>query len=137
MKKYLIIVAVIVCALFFWYQRGVRVANETITPNTLIVFSKNGCPHCHDALSFINTSVREQFPNLPVRVLDVDDETNLAALFAVAKDRKLNLNHLGTPILILNGRTIVGWSSSSEKKLLSAIKAIPVTDKKDLTSAGK
>lgn len=122
MRKIIALLLVLIGFLFFLMKRGEQVALDSIPSDTLVVFSKTGCHHCHDAFAYINDSFKKQFPQLPILVLDVDYDNNLAKLFAVAKRYHIPEKKLGTPFLLYNGRFLIGWKPQYEKKLVAIIK---------------
>ena len=135
MRKIIAILLVLAGFVFFLMKRGEQVALDSIPANSLVIFTKTGCYHCHDALTFINDSVRKKYPNLQIANLDVDRDNNLARLLAVAKHYRIPNNKLGTPVLLYNGQILIGWQVSYENKLLTMIQS--ANAKKDLTSGSK
>ena len=122
MRKIFALLLVLIGFLFFLMKRGEQVALDSIPQNTLVVFTKTGCYHCHDAMTFINNTVKKQYPALPVLDLDVDQDNNLARLLAVAKHYRIPTDRLGTPVLLLNDQILIGWGPKYEPKLLTLIK---------------
>ena len=94
---------------------------------SLVVFSKEGCSHCHDAMAFIDEQVKKQYPDLPILIWDVERDDNLAKLLAVAKSYRIPNDRLGTPVLLYNGQILIGWQPRYEKKLLGMIKSAQKT----------
>ena len=123
MKKIIFVILAILCLLGALYMRGERLVRESMPADVLFVFSQKGCPHCQSALAFIDETVRPKYPNLKIEVLDVADQKNLLKLSVVAKQYKLR--DIGTPILVLNGKALMGWPKKNEKVLLSIIDSLP------------
>ena len=121
MKKIMIlIIALIVgCVFYQWFHENKIV--KSFDTDTLYVFSQETCGHCHSALSFIDQKLRLKNPNLKVEVLDIKEQGNYGKLLAVAKKYKLNMKALGTPVILFNEQTIVGWGENSEEKLLKLV----------------
>ena len=120
MKKIILIIALVfglVCYQKFNEHRIIKSFNT----ETLYVFSQEGCGHCHSALSFIDSKVRLSYPTLKVEVLDIKKDGNYGKLLTVAKAYGLDINALGTPVLLFNEQTIIGWSAKSEEKLLKLL----------------
>lgn len=126
MKKVFVALLLVFACLFLLYQRGEQVIQNSVSSaDTLFIFSQTGCSHCQHALEFIDGTVRKKYPHLKVEILNVADGDNMTKLYVVAKQHKLNLKELGTPVLLINGKAMMGWSPDHEKKLLSIIRAIP------------
>ena len=123
MRKIIALLLVLAGFVFFLVKRGEQVALDSIPQNTLVVFTKTGCSHCHDALAFIDSTIKKQYPALPILNWDVDKGDNLARLLAVAKHYRIATNRIGTPVLLFNGQILVGWQPRYEQKLLSIIKS--------------
>ena len=122
MKKVLIALLVVFAIIFFLVKHGENVVNESLNGDELIVFSQEGCGHCHNALAFINSTIKEKYPNLIVNIKDVQKEKkNMTTLIFVAKKHGLDLSKLGTPVILFNNNIIVGWSSKKENELLKLL----------------
>ena len=123
MRKIFALLLVLIGFLFFLMKRGEQAALDSIPQNTLVVFTKTGCYHCHDAMAFINADVKKQYPSAPVLNWDVDHGDNLARLLAVAKHYRIPTDRIGTPVLLFNGQILIGWDTRNEQKLLNMIKS--------------
>ena len=117
----LVLVIGVICLLF---QRGERVALSSLPSDTVIMFSKTGCSHCREAMAFIDTVVRREYPDVPIHILNVDTSDNMAKLWAVVRHHRLNPERVGTPLIVINDRVMMGWTKNHEKLLLSAIRAL-------------
>ena len=90
MKKAVILVILLLIGGFLLYSRGERLIAKSIPTDTLIVFSQKKCPHCHNALGYIDETVRKTYPNLKIEVWDVAEGKNMTKLLVVAKKHRLN-----------------------------------------------
>jgi len=124
MKKFIVVILFGVCLLGLLYMRGLNIVRKSMPNDTLIVFFQKDCPHCHAAMTFIDETVRSKYPDLKIEFLDVDKRENMLKLSVVSKQHNLG-SRIGTPIWVLNGKASMGWSSKSEKTLLSLIKSLP------------
>ena len=130
MRKVVALLLVLIGFLFFLMKRGEQIALDSIPQNTLVVFTKTGCYHCHDAMAFINDDVKKQYPALPILNLDVDRDDNLARLLAVTKHYRIPTNQVGTPVLLFNGQILIGWDERYEQKLMDIVKSGFIPPKK-------
>ena len=135
MKNIFVLLILLVGGFFLLSKYGENVALNSLPADTLIVFSKAGCPHCEEASTFINKTVKKKYPNLKIQKLDVDNRKNLSKLIAVVKKHRLDEAEVSTPVLLLNDRILVSWEKDHEEKLLSMIQSISA--KKDLTRRQK
>ena len=124
MKKFIAFVLFGACLLGVLYVRGLHIVQESMPRDTLIVFFQKNCPHCHAAMAFIDETIRPTYPDLKIEYLDVEKQENFLKVSVAVRQYKLG-KHIGTPILILNGKALMGWSSKTEKNLLSIIKSLP------------
>ena len=76
MKKFFAVVLFGVCLLGLLYLRGLRIVQQSMPSDTLIVFFQKDCPHCHTAMTFINETVRPKYPDLKIEFLDVEKQEN-------------------------------------------------------------
>ena len=130
MRKIVALLLVLAGFVFFLIKRGEQAALDSIPQNTLVVFTKTGCSHCHDAMAFIEGTLKKQYPALPVLNLDVDRGNNLARLLAVAKHYRIATDRIGTPVLLFNGQILIGWMPRYEQKLTGIIKSGLATPQK-------
>ena len=114
---------------------GENAVLNSIPRDTLIVFSKKGCTHCEEASAFIDKTIQKKYRGLKIQKMDVDNRKNLAKLVTIAKRYHLKEEELMTPVLLLNGEILVGWTKAHEGKLLSMVKTLSA--KKDLTRRQK
>lgn len=121
MKRFLIGAGVVVILLggYFLLPR----AEGGVRKDGLYLFSQEKCGHCHDALAVVNTRIRENYPTLPVFVLDIAQRKNRDLFWAYAKAYELDESKLGTPLIFIGERALVGWSGASEGLLTDAIDA--------------
>lgn len=121
MKKTIILIIAIILGLVCYQKFNEHKIIKSFNAETLYVFSQEGCGHCHNALSFINNKMRLSHPTLKVEVLDIKEDGNYGKLLTVAKAYDLDMNALGTPVLLFNEQTIIGWGAKSEEKLLKLL----------------
>ena len=125
MKKAFVVLILLGGIFFLLMKWGEQVAMNSTPKNSLVIFSKQGCSHCHDALAFINTEVKRKYPTLRILILDVDKDNNLERLISVAKHHRIPNEQLGTPVLLLNGKILIGWKTEYKKQLLDMIRKLP------------
>ena len=121
MKKTIILIIAIILGLVCYQKFNEHRIIKSFNTETLYVFSQESCGHCHSALSFIDSKVRLSYPTLKVEVLDIKKDGNYGKLLTVAKAYGLDIKALGTPVLLFNEQTIIGWGAKSEEKLLKLL----------------
>ncbi len=105
MKKYLL--ALLILPMFLL---GCGRTENDFSSNKLYFFYSDTCPHCHDALKYIDT----KYPELKLTMVNVANENGFELLIKAAKKFKLG-NRVGTPLFVWNNRYIMGWSPQNEK----------------------
>lgn len=84
---------------------------SAIQDNKLYFFYSTGCPHCHDALAYIN----DKYPDLTLSMVNVSNRDGYNLFIKCAK--KFNLgNQIGTPLFCMGDNYIMGWSDDYAKK---------------------
>lgn len=98
-------------------------ANNNITKqseiqdNKIYFFYSTGCPHCHDALAYIN----QKYPDLKLSMVNVSNRDGYNLFIKCAK--KFNLgNQIGTPLFCMGNKYIMGWSDEYAKKFDNDVK---------------
>lgn len=84
---------------------------EEISPNKIYLFFSNSCPHCHDALAYIN----REHPNLKVAMVNVADPVGYKLFVKCAQKFKLGRN-IGTPLFCMGDNYLMGWAPEYENK---------------------
>lgn len=86
---------------------------KAVTPedDKIYFFFSNTCPHCHDALDYIN----RKYPDLNVTLVNVADDDGYDMFAASAKKFKLG-SEVGTPLFCMGDNYIMGWSPEIEQK---------------------
>lgn len=103
-------------------QNIVEQKSVMLDESHLTVFSQKACSHCHHALGFINEKIKPVYP-VTVDVLDIAEQQNFDLLISVAEKRQLG-DQIGTPILIIGDKTLIGWSAKTEMELVNTLEAI-------------
>ncbi len=90
---------------------------EEIAPDKIYFFFSNTCPHCHDALNYLN----KKYPNLEISMTNVGNPEGFELFVKCA--RKFNLgNQIGTPLFCMGENHLMGWSPESEKEFDEYVK---------------
>ena len=85
--------------------------SENLNDNQIYFFYSNTCPHCHDAIEYINS----KYPELDVAMVNVSNPGGYELLFEAAQ--KYNLDEsVGTPLIAFGDNYIMGWSKQYEAK---------------------
>lgn len=109
MKKYAFLLAVLTF-LVSGCDTGTK-ADEEINPDKLYFFYSNGCPHCHDALEYIN----KKYPDLKMTMVNVGNPGGFNLMVKCA--RKFNLgDRIGTPLFCMGRKHLMGWAPQNECK---------------------
>ncbi len=116
MKNILFILVIVLAGAFIYLARP-----EPLPTDSLVVFSQQQCGHCHDALAFIEAEIKPAHPDLTVDVRDVADHKHMKQLMALVRERNLNTDNLGTPVLVLGDMVLVGWTEANEAALMQAV----------------
>ena len=123
MKKIVALLAVSVAVLFLLFKVGVDSVIQTIPNDSMVVFIKTGCPHCHHAMAFVDETVRRDYPNLKIEVLNVDKKENMEKLFAVIHRNHINPQKAGIPLILIDGHVLMGWDERRGHELTTLIRA--------------
>ena len=67
-------------------------------------FYSNTCPHCHEALAFVNAN----YPDLRMNMVNVATKQGQKKLMECARKFKLG-NRVGTPLFCMGDNYIMGW----------------------------
>ena len=104
MQKYLILLILPILLL------GCSAQTNNLDPEKLYFFYSDTCPHCHDALQYIDSA----YPNLKMSMVNVTNNTGLELLLRCARKFKLG-NSVGTPLFCLKDKYVMGWSAQNQK----------------------
>lgn len=79
--------------------------NSELSPNKVYFFYSNSCPHCHDALDYIN----QKYPDLKISMVNVGTGEGYEMLVRCARKFKLG-SQIGTPLFCMGSQYLMGWS---------------------------
>ena len=109
MKKFLL---VLLFALFpFW-----AFAEQGKDDNIFYFFYSYKCPHCHEAMPFVN-QIEKEYKDITFKKLEVLKVPENMALFR-EMTQKLGITGGGVPTFIFNGKFIVGFQSGHHDALI-------------------
>lgn len=91
---------------------------EDINSNELSVFVQDGCIHCKQAEEFLNNN---KFDNISVVFYNLKDESSLNYLFKQVARLNIPQDNLGTPILVLDNKYIIGFGEAEKALLIEMI----------------
>ena len=74
-------------------------------------YTHDGCPYCAKALKYIQIN----YPKLPVKIYEIDIAVNMRRFVECADKFKLDRKQLGTPLICMGDRYIMGWSPENQK----------------------
>lgn len=82
-------------------------------------FYSETCPHCHEAMPFVEKLEKEN-PDIQFKKLEVyKDELNFA-LFN-KKVEKLQIRNVGVPVFIFNNKYVVGFKAGKSEEKIKAL----------------
>ena len=113
-------------------DEGITLANKNYKENDdqviIYLFRGKGCPHCEDFLNFLNSISEEYGKYFKLVSFEVwYDKANSKLQNNVASF--MNAKSSGVPFIIIGDETFVGYSSSYDEQIKSAIKTLYNTDK--------
>ena len=86
------------------------VSQQQLDSDKIYFFYSNTCPHCHDALEYLNN----KYPDLELTMINVGTPDGYNLLIESA--RKFNLgNRVGTPLFVLGDKHLMGWAPEYAK----------------------
>ncbi len=100
-------------------------AEDAPATEVLYFFYSDSCPHCHEAMPFVEELEKER-PDITVKKLEVSkDEVNRAVF--IKKIEKLGIKGGGVPTFVFKDKHIVGFKKGvSEEKIRAMIGEKPV-----------
>lgn len=79
--------------------------NSELNPDKVYFFYSNSCPHCHDALEYIN----QKYPDLKISMVNVGTNEGYEMLIRCARKFKLG-SQIGTPLFCMGDKHLMGWA---------------------------
>lgn len=80
-------------------------ARTELSPDKVYFFYSNSCPHCHDALEYING----KYPELKLSMVNIGNSEGYDLLIKCARDFRLG-SRVGTPFFCMGSQYLMGWS---------------------------
>ena len=92
--------------------------------NILYFFYSSSCPHCHEAMPFVEELEKER-PDIEFRKLEVSGNEANRALFR-KRTEKLGIKRGGVPTFIFKDKYIVGFKKGDYEEKIRAMIGKPV-----------
>lgn len=104
MKK---IFYLLICSVFFVAACDGKTSKpqKEPAPDKVYFFYSNSCPHCHDALEYINA----KYPDLKLSMVNVGNSEGYDLLIKCARDFRLG-SRIGTPFFCMGSQYLMGLS---------------------------
>lgn len=95
----------------------------SLDPDKVYFFYTSTCPHCHDAIEYIN----DVAPGLELEIFEIRGVGRDLFLQCV---NKFNLpgNSIGTPLICMGNNYIMGWSPVESVKFMEYVKPFIMTE---------
>ena len=104
--------------LFIGLSLFLSACNETVDTNRIYVFSQPGCGHCVNAHEYM----LRYYENYDIKELNIREGSNMSYMLRYAKKFKINEQTLGTPLIIMGDKYIMGWGKNQIKEFNQNIK---------------
>ena len=105
MKKIFTVLTLVVAFLTGCSDKSTSATTNAETKEYISFFYSNTCPHCHEAMKFVNA----RYPDLRMNMVNVSTKQGQKKLLECAQ--KFNLgNRVGTPLFCMGDKYIMGWS---------------------------
>lgn len=118
MKKILLVLTAVFSLLTACKDHGqAAAATEEISPNKIYLFYSNSCPHCHDAMEYLDRN----YPDLKISLINVANRQGYEMLIKCAQ--KFNLGRqIGTPLFCMGNDYLMGWSPETANRFDALVK---------------
>ena len=103
MKKFILAIVILISACSGSVER--------LDKNKVYFFYSNGCPHCHDALAYID----KNYASVPVAMVNVASPGGYELLKQTAKDYRIS-GGVGTPLITFGDKYMLGWGRDSARQ---------------------
>ncbi len=117
MKKILLSLICMISLLGACQEHQSSITSKELSNNQIYLFYSNSCPHCHDAIAYLN----KNYPDLKLNMENVSTQQGYELLFKCAE--KFNLgNRIGTPLFCMGDKYIMGWSDNNAAQFEEYVK---------------
>jgi glutaredoxin len=130
MKSLKLLLVAVIASLFIIpfgvFAQEEEVATEQAAPEKVIIylFRGEGCPHCEEFLSWIDTIKDEYGEYYEIKDYEVwNNQENGELMNKVAEARNENDEQLGVPYIIIGNMSWKGFAESMETEILEQIKS--------------
>lgn len=88
-------------------------------------FYQPSCYYCEEASRFL----KENHPDLKINRINIREKTGRDLFFKFAKRYTLDMNQLGTPLITLGNKYIMGWGEGAEESFNEYLEILNNLDK--------
>ena len=108
----------LICAFFdIFFSTACSQPSPELLPGKIYFFYSDGCPHCHEALEFID----REYPDLQLTMVNVSNPGGYQQLVLCARKFKLG-SQIGTPLFCTDDNYLMGWSDSSVSRFRELVR---------------
>lgn len=103
--------AILIFALPAW-------AENVLESDKIYNFYQPSCPHCHEAINYINA----KYPNVKMELVNITSgHDNYNLFMQCAKKFRLG-REIGTPLFCMGNQYIMGWSQQQQEEFDEYVK---------------
>lgn len=116
MKK--IISTILLAVMVFFGATACSPENDS----DIVIFTQTGCPHCENAMQYINTVLLKEMPNLKVTEYNIRESDAGYRLFTqYVQKYSPRATSVGTPYIVVDGQAFIGWTDETQQKLTNKV----------------
>ena len=91
---------------------------EDIFAEQIYYFYQPTCPHCHDAIGYID----QAYPNIKMTSVDITVSPENYDLFVKCAQKHNLGNQIGTPLFCMGEHYVMGWSEEQQRQFDAYVK---------------
>lgn len=107
---------------------SMEAGRASYSPDKFVIFYSPTCPHCHDALEFIDNKLSKKYPEIDFMPVNGEKQFDMFMRYK----HELGFGNFAVPRVAFNGETLLGFNNSMKAKYRDMIESYldPETGKK-------
>lgn len=88
----------------------------------IVIFTQTGCPHCENAMQYINTVILKEMPNIKVTEYNIrESDANYRLFVKYVQKYSPRATSMGTPFIVVDGQPFIGWTDETQQKFTTTL----------------
>ena len=92
-------------------EESTQILPNTVEQNGIYVFYHPSCPHCHKAIDFIDSKLKDKYKNIIFYKINITTEKNSKLFKQYGMEYGLDIEKMGVPTIFIGDKYMIGYGT--------------------------